>query len=98
MLRACSAVTGFDCDCCAIAEDAASDSKTRKRMGRRVYQTGEWRTVESGEQAPHVANAKLGPCRRGETGAQVRRHRQVAARVQAVLLKAGPGAVNPAPA
>src|SRR5438105_14497987 len=91
MLRACSAVTGFDC---AIAADAASDSKTKKRMGTRLYQTGEWRTVESGEHAPPVANATLGLVRRCEPAAQVRGQRQVAALVYPVLLQAGPAAVT----
>src|SRR5438105_5681719 len=98
MLRACSAVSGCDDGCCAVAADAASDSKMVKRMGRRLYQTGERCTVESGEQASQVANAELGLRRRGEQAAQVRGDRQVAALVQPVVLQAGPPAVNPASA
>src|SRR5437763_15382515 len=92
MLRACSAVTGFDC---AIAADAASDSKTKKRMGTRLYRTGEWRTVESAEHAPHVAYAELGLSRRGEQATQVRGHRQAADLVSPGPLNAGPDAATP---
>src|SRR5919201_5959271 len=90
ILRACSAETGFDCGCCARAAEAARKRPKARRMGGRLYQTGEGRTLESGEEAAQIAHPELGLCRGGEDATQIGGDGQVPPFVELVVPQPGP--------